>query len=53
MGYDRFCKLYAAYVQKLGVTSRVEHKAGRTIEVDWAGKTLRIRFTASITLIYI
>lgn len=42
MGYDRFCKLYAAYVQKLGVTSRVEHKAGRTIEVDWAGKTLRI-----------
>ncbi|KFI83398.1 hypothetical protein BPULL_1560, partial [Bifidobacterium pullorum] len=24
------------------MTSRVEHKAGRTIEVDWAGKTLRI-----------
>lgn len=42
MGYDRFCKLYAAYVQKLGVTSRVEHKAGRAIEVDWADKTLRI-----------
>ncbi len=47
MGYDRFCKLYAAYVQKLGVTSRVEHKAGRTIEVDWAGKTLRIVRTRS------
>ena len=43
MGYDRFCKLYAAYVQKLGVTSRVEHKAGRTIEVDWAGKDLADR----------
>ncbi|NMM93811.1 integrase [Bifidobacterium sp. DSM 109957] len=42
MGYDRFCKLYAAYVLKLGVTSRVEHKAGRTIEVDWAGKTMRV-----------
>ena len=42
MGYDRFCKLYAAYVARLGVTSRVEHKAGRTIEVDWAGKTMRI-----------
>ena len=42
MGYGRFCKLYAAYVQKLGVTSRVEHKAGRTIEVDWAGKTMHI-----------
>lgn len=33
MGYDRFCKLYAAYVQKLGVTSGVEHRAGRAIEV--------------------
>lgn len=42
MGYDRFCKLYAAYVARLGVTSRVEHKAGRTIEVDWAGKTMCI-----------
>lgn len=42
MGYDRFCKPYAAYVQKSGVTGRVEHKAGRAIEVDWAGKTLRI-----------
>ena len=27
---------------EVGLTSRVEHKAGRTIEVDWAGKTLRI-----------
>lgn len=42
MGYDRFCKQYAAYVARTGVTSRVEHKAGRTIEVDWAGKTMRI-----------
>lgn len=42
MGYDRFCKLYAAYAARLGVTSRVEHKAARTIEVDWAGKTMRV-----------
>lgn len=42
MGYDRFCKQYAAYVARTGVTSRVEYKAGRTIEVDWAGKTMRI-----------
>lgn len=42
MGYDRFCRQYAAYVARTGATSRVEHKAGRTIEVDWAGKTIRI-----------
>ena len=42
MGYDRFCRQYAAYVARTGVTSRVEHKAGRTIEVGWAGKTIRI-----------
>ena len=42
MGYDRFCKLYADYVRRLGVTSRVERKAGRTVEVDWAGATVPI-----------
>lgn len=42
MGYGRFCRQYAAYVARTGVTSRVEHKAGRTIEVGWAGKTIRI-----------
>ena len=42
MGYDRFCKLYARHVARLGVTSRVERKAGRSIEVDWAGPTMRV-----------
>lgn len=42
MGYGRFCRQYAAYVARTGATSRVEHKAGRTIEVGWAGKTIRI-----------
>lgn len=42
MGCDRFRKQYAAYAARTGVTSRVEHKAGHTIEVDWAGKTMRI-----------
>jgi transposase len=42
MGYDRFCKLYQAYVVANGITSRVERKAGSTIEVDWAGPTLEI-----------
>ena len=42
MGYDRFCKLYQAWVTANGVTSRVERKAGSTIEVDWAGPTLMV-----------
>ena len=47
MGYDRFCKLYADYVLRLGVTSRVERKAGRTVEVDWAGATMPIHDTVT------
>lgn len=42
MGYDRFCKLYQAWVTAQGVTSRVERKAGAAIEVDWAGPTLMV-----------
>lgn len=42
MGCDRFCRLYAAHVPELGVTSGVGHRAGRAIEVDWAGRTMRI-----------
>ena len=42
MGYDRFCKNYAQHVRTLGVTSRVGHKAGQTIEVDWSGPTMQL-----------
>ena len=42
MGYDRSASCTPHTCRSWGVTSRVEHKAGRTIEVDWAGKTLRI-----------
>lgn len=42
MGYDRFCKNYARHVRALGVTSRVGHKAGQTIEVDWSGPTMQL-----------
>ena len=42
MGYDRFCKNYARHVRTLGVTSRVGHKAGQTIEVDWSGPTMQL-----------
>ena len=40
MGYDRFCKSYAAHARAKGVTSRVGHKAGQTVEVDWSGPTM-------------
>lgn len=42
MGCGRFCRLYAAHVPELGVTGGVGHKAGRAIEVGWAGRTMRI-----------
>lgn len=42
MGYDRFCKTYAHYVRTQGVSSRVGHKAGQTVEVDWSGPTMQL-----------
>ncbi len=42
MGYDRFCKTYADYVRTQGVSSRVGHKAGQTVEVDWSGPTMQL-----------
>jgi transposase len=42
MGYDRFCKSYQQYVLIAGAASRVGHKAGQTVEVDWSGKTMAL-----------
>lgn len=42
MGYDRFCKQYGAYTLSKQVTSRVGHKAGRIVEVDWSGPTMAV-----------
>lgn len=42
MSYDRFCRLYAEYALVSGATSRVGHKAGRSVEVDWAGPTMQL-----------
>ncbi|PST46878.1 IS21 family transposase [Bifidobacterium callitrichos] len=42
MSYDRFCKRYAGYAARMGATSRVTHKAGMCVEVDWAGPAMRI-----------
>ena len=40
MGYDRFCKVYQRFVLETQVTSRVQHKAGMSIGVDWSGPTM-------------
>ena len=42
MGYDRFCKSYQRYVLEHGASSRVEHKAGVSVEVDWSGPTMAL-----------
>lgn len=49
MGYDRFCKAYAHHVVVTGASSRVGHKAARTVEVDWSGPTMRLVDPASGT----
>ncbi len=42
MSYDRFCRCYAEYALVSGATSRVGHKAGRSVEVDWSGPTMQL-----------
>ncbi|MGH8987721.1 MAG: IS21 family transposase [Acidimicrobiales bacterium] len=42
MGYDRFCRLYAIYANVIGASSRVGHKAARSVEVDWSGPTMHL-----------
>lgn len=42
MGCDRFCKTYQRHVLVAGLASRVGHKAGQSVEVDWSGKTMAL-----------
>lgn len=42
MGYDRFCKNYQQHVLVSGAASRVGHKAGQSVEVDWSGPTMQL-----------
>jgi transposase len=42
MGYDRFCRTYQRHVLVTGAASRVGHKAGQTVEVDWSGPTMQL-----------
>lgn len=55
MGYDRFCKSYQQYVLVAGLASRVGHKAGQSVEVDWSGKTMVLTdpVTASRSRVYL
>ncbi|MDN6521611.1 MAG: IS21 family transposase, partial [Yaniella sp.] len=47
MGYDRFCRTYQRHVLVTGAASRVGHKAGQTVEVDWSGPTMQVHDLAS------
>jgi transposase len=55
MSYDRFCRLYGDYSAVSGATSRVGHKAGRSIEVDWSGPTMQLLdpTTGEISKVYL
>ncbi|MFB9075229.1 IS21 family transposase [Citricoccus parietis] len=55
MGYDRFCKSYQHHLLVAGLASRVGHKAGQTVEVDWSGPTMQLLDTATgeLTRVYL
>ncbi len=40
MGYTKFCGDYGSWTRSRNLTKRIEHKAGRSCEVDWSGPTL-------------
>lgn len=41
--YSQFCKLYRKYAVVSKATMHIERKPGERMEVDWAGKEMRIR----------
>ncbi|WP_104199812.1 hypothetical protein [Cryobacterium sp. Y29] len=42
MSGDRFCRLYGEHAAVTGVSSRIGHKAGRSVEVDCSGPTMQL-----------
>lgn len=42
MSYDRFCKRHRQYTVSRNVVGRVGHKAGRNMDVDCSGSTMRL-----------
>lgn len=55
MGYDPFCKSYQHHVLVAGLASRVGHKAGQTVEVDWSGPTMQLAdaATGELRMVYL
>ncbi|USK47247.1 hypothetical protein [Cytobacillus oceanisediminis] len=41
--YRQFCRFYHKYVQTTKATMRIKRKPGEALEVDWAGKTAKIK----------
>lgn len=40
--YDRFRQLVASHVDAAGLTARITHVPGHTMQVDWAGTKMRL-----------
>ena len=40
--YDRFRQLVASHVDAAGLTARITHAPGHTMQVDWAGTRMRL-----------
>lgn len=55
MGYDRFCKSYQQHLLISGAASRIGHKAGQSVEVDWSGPTMQLTdpVTGLLTRVYL
>ena len=45
VGYTKFCDDYTKYVEQNNLTNHITHKPGVVCEVDWSGKTMRLRAT--------
>ena len=55
MSYTTFCRGYDDYVVSRDLTSHIERKAGRSVEVDWSGPTMELvdSLTGEITKVYL
>ena len=49
MSYPKFCGDYGTWTVANNLTKRIEHKAGRSCEVDWSGPTLGKGLVSPVT----